>query len=124
MTKKEKELLSKDLCARLYYGIKGLHRGQVHILKTMDWGYDRMSIKVDGYDAWFPIDSFKPYLRPMSSMTSDERFEYDELQHFYTHGLDFNVDEVDWLNFHHFDYRGLIEKGLAIEAPEEMYKSE
>jgi hypothetical protein len=55
-------------------------------------------------------------------MTPDERFEYDELRHFYTHGLDFNVDEVDWLNAHHFDYRGLIEKGLALEAPGNMYK--
>ena len=141
MTKKEKELLSKDLCARLYYGIKGLHRGQVHILKTMDWGYDRMSIKVDGYDAWFPIDSFKPYLRSMSSMTEEEKKEYhkqvdidldrtaEALRERFETGT-FHPENrftpqychIDWLNANHFDYCGLIEKGLALEAPEGMYK--
>ena len=121
MTQENRALLSKDLCGRLYYGIKGLHRGQVHILKTIDWGYDRMSIKVDGYDAWFPIDSFKPYLRPMSSMTEEERKIYMEIGS-HLCGEIVAKTMIDWLNAHHFDYRGLIEKGLALEAPEGMYK--
>lgn len=135
MTKKEKELLSKDLCARLYYGIKGLHRGQVHILKTMDWGYDRVSIKVDGYDAWFPVDSFKPYLRPMSSMTEKENEELKYVIELELQALEGEEGhntvsaapaafEVDFYNKHHFDYRGLIEKGLALEAEDGMYKTE
>ena len=121
MTKENRGLLSKDLCGRLYYGIKGLHRGQVHFLKTMDWGYDRVSIKVDGYDAWFPVDSFKPYLRLMSSMTEEERKIYMEIGS-HLCGEIVAKTMIDWLNAHHFDYRGLIEKGLAIEAPEGMYK--
>lgn len=79
----------------------------------------------------------KPYLRPMSSMTKEEKKELKELHFYYTDGhivndedKDFKpiiVDEmhcvciIDWLNAHHFDYRGLIEKGLALEAPKGMY---
>lgn len=29
---------------------------------------------------------------------------------------------IDWLLAHHFDYRGLIPMGLALEATEGMYK--
>lgn len=135
MTQKNRELLSKDLCARLYYGIKGLHRGQVHILKTMDWGYDRVSIKVDGYDAWFPVDSFKPYLRPLSSMTEKENEELKYVIELELQALEGEEGhntvsaapaafEVDFYNKHHFDYRGLIEKGLALETEDGMYKTE
>jgi len=69
---------------------------------------------------------FIPYLRPMSSMTEEEKKIYSnffiskEIDNF-----DFdipNYDTIDWLNAHHFDYRGLIEKGLALEAPEGMYE--
>ena len=67
--------------------------------------------------------SVKPYLRPMSSMTLEERFEYNGLINYVA---DFSFELMswkvyDWLNKHHFDYRGLIEKGLALEAPEGMY---
>ena len=93
----------------------------------------------------FPFDSIKPYLRPMSSMTQEEIDEYDaELdkdmnivmngaldkdRHITSDGKHFSKNFVahfgnDWLNSHHFDFRGLIEKGLAIEAPEDMYKTE
>ena len=120
MTTEEKELLLKDLSARLPYGVK------VQITSDggmMEASYD-MTLDCELLNDLIENgDDFKPYLRPMASMTSDERFEYDELQHFYTHGLDFNVDEVDWLNAHHFDYRNLIGKGLALEAPEGMYKT-
>ena len=62
----------------------------------------------------------KPYLRPMSSMTEEEEKEFQEIK------LSYHFDEdsyilLDWLNAHHFDYRGLIEKGLALEAKEGMY---
>ena len=72
----------------------------------------------------------KPYLRQMSSMTEEEKLQ---LSKYACIGEDLNgefIDEVqrkdcaayiDWLNKHHFDYRGLIKKGLAIEAPEGMY---
>ena len=75
--------------------------------------------------------SIKPYLRPMSSMTKEEEKEYNDLYYDapqfkdgwrdakYLEGL-----HIDWLNKHHFDYRGLIEKGLAISTEENNpYKS-
>ncbi len=123
MTQEEKQLLLKVLCGGLPYSVicTDLRHGdskitEIDIESDLVYCFD--------FDEYVEIENIKPYLRPMSSMTSDEKFEYDELQHFYTHGLDFNVDEVDWLLAHHFDYRGLIEKGLAIEAPDGMYKTE
>lgn len=113
MTQEDKNLLLKDLSARLLYGVKFNHGG-----------YDGCDYKVELITSTivndFPIEDCKPYLRPMSSMTEDEKNE-----HF---GRTMTIDIVqtskeviDWLNKHHFDYRGLIEKGLALEAPEGMY---
>jgi len=87
----------------------------------------------------------KPYLRPMSSMTEEELKElnekYGNIAYFfiqeppYYHGLQAQHEDIgsieigefseiyDWLNAHHFDYRGLIPMGLALEAPEGMYKN-
>ena len=80
-----------------------------------------------------------PYLRPMSSMTDEERSEWADLFNLELDKLNEISDEdkaeelapyyfgkchqvsIDWLNAHHFDYRGLIPKGLALEAPEGMY---
>ena len=116
MTKEEKELLLKDLCARLPYGVKGLHRGQVHKLFTIDGReVNGACIQVDGYNAWFPVETFKPYLRPMSSMTEEENKEFGNCVTIY--------DDVDIMLSHHLDCRGLIEKGLALEALEGMYES-
>lgn len=72
--------------------------------------------------------AIKPYLRPMSSMTEEER---DEVKKHMKREQIVNVvfyhateKTYDWYNAHHFDYRGLIEKGLALEAPEGMYKED
>ena len=114
MKSKDRQLLLIDLCGRLPYEVKGLHRGETQRLLIMDsFG----SYQVNGYDAWFDLNSviFKPYLRPMSSMTEEELAEYNRLEL-----SDFR--RIDWLNAHHFDYRGLIEKGLALEMPKDMYK--
>jgi len=131
--KMDKELLIKDLCARLPYGVRGLHRGQVHELFTIDSReVNNACVQVDGYDAWFSVDIFKPYLRPMSSMTEKEN---EELKYVIELGLQAlegeeghntvsaapAAFEIDFYNKHHFDYRGLIEKGLALEAPKDMY---
>ena len=70
------------------------------------------------------IEEIKLYLRPMSSMTEEESTTY-EYSFLYSNDLRIYAEEyIDWLNAHHFDYRGLIEKGLALEAPEGMYKTE
>lgn len=130
MTKEERELLLQDLSARLPYGVQILQDGVI-IETLFSIEKDAIGYVVNAIHTGTAADilstrleNCKPYLRPMASMTSDERFEYDELQHFYTHGLDFNVDEVDWLNAHHFDYRNLIGKRLALPAPKDMYKEE
>ena len=112
MKQEDKELLLKDLCARLPYGVKINVNGEEDTL--LELGVDTGWV-----NASYDIDDVKPHLRPMSSMTEEELKEF----HNYT-----NVDPIswlhcaiDWLNAHHFDYRGLIEKGLALEAPEDMY---
>lgn len=116
MTQEEKELLLKDLCARLPYGVKVKCASEILTL-NVNW------LKVFQYH----LDEIKPYLRPMSSMTEDERKKYDDWHLELEAGKikEWKIaDYIDWLNAHHFDYRGLIEKGLALEAPEDMYKTE
>ena len=63
----------------------------------------------------------KPYLRPMSSMTEEELKELNII--FDNCDTEYRVEAQDWLDAHHFDYRGLIEKGLALKAPEGIYKN-
>ena len=135
MTKEEKQLLLKDLCARLPYGII------VHIHDIDVDDYDRQLIGEDLDFIELDRRNCKPYLRPLSSMTEEEikefrknsDFEEREAYEVRANGenkivilqadCDLSVTELDWLNSHHFDYRGLIEKGLALEAPEGMYKN-
>ena len=129
MRKEEKDLLIKDLCARLPYGvmISRVVEDYVSEPKTIRSLYPNGTILVedepfdDGtpdVDSW-DIEEIKPYLRPMSSMTEEELKEFQEFRNITP--LDWLPLAHDWLNAHHFDYRGLIEKGLAIEAPKGMY---
>jgi len=118
MTQENKELLLKDLTARLPYG--------VHIRCYYEEGdrfgyYDGIvmnNISNDYINDSYPLENSKPYLRPMSSMTEDEDNELNSAR------MGSYGEDVDWLNAHHFDYHGLIEKGLALEAPEGMYKED
>ena len=57
---------------------------------------------------------YLPFLRPMSSMTKKEEEEFNNLPIYHSEYL-----KVDFYNSHHLDYRGLIEKGLAIEVTKE-----
>lgn len=130
MTKEEKRLLLQDLSARLPYGVI-CHYNCVAEYDTMVLQKANCVNKLEGI---IPFNGqigymvggdkvnalsgdIKPYLRPMSSMTKDEYEEETTL-----FGWNTGLEHYDWLNAHHFDYRGLIEKGLAIEAPEGMYK--
>ena len=142
MTQEEKELLLKELCARLPYGVKVYINSPIEEQNSMelfDVNLDSEHIGV-GNEKWvfraIPIIDdedeskvIKPYLRPMSSMTEEEKEEYKtisiwgevrESKDHYT-GICPTIEGYDWLNAHHFDYRGLIEKGLALQAPEGMY---
>ena len=142
MTQEEKELLLKDLCARLPYGVIVRHADSLIDSDGNDTGrfwykhgylcdvctLDGMTTTIiesegsdrEGYEHICFLERTLPYLRPMSSMTEEERKEY---QAFFNYdGVEYPEEYIDWLNAHHFDYRGLIEKGLALEAPEGMYK--
>lgn len=131
MKQEEKELLLKDLCARLPYEVKVHIKGEYKTPRKVYTVYreDKTITYFKGLDCFEEnIENVKPYLRPMSSMTEKEKKIYNnffiskEIDNF-----DFdipNYDTIDWLNAHHFDYRGLIEKGLALEAPEGMYNIE
>ena len=127
----DKELLLKDLCARLPYGVKvnGL-------FLTYDKDKDKIlykeCVKELNYSHLSRYWTLKPYLFPLSSMTDKDLIKFLQIK-----GMNLNLDELktfrrgematvfilssysrhfDWLNAHHFDYRGLIEKGLAIDA--------
>lgn len=134
MTQEEKELLLKDLSGRLLYNVVVQYTAGDGST-TIDCHIDCISIRsqcVGIIDAprkpfvWRNISSIKPYLRPMTSMTEEEDKEFWKIVDNYGSDTDafdgFELgDDVDWLNAHHFDYRGLIEKGLALEAPAGMY---
>ena len=119
MTQEEKQLLLKDICGRLPYGVKGFVDGlcTVSLRGFANYVADDVAVEHDGGNlSWIEINNFKPYLRSMSSMTDEECKEVGKHITIY--------DTVDWMNKHHFDYHGLIEKGLALESPEGMYKTE
>ena len=125
MTEEEKTLLLKDLTGRLPYGVichsgESNCDGKLHFINTL---YNTVSLITDKNTDKREVCSItdcKPYLRKMSSMTEEERKECNKLR--LAGGMAINVaDYCDWLNAHHFDYRGLIEMGLALEAPNGMY---
>ena len=121
MTKEERQLLLVDLAARLPYKVKVcLYEKETCILMGID-GYE---VYLDVDSDSFRIESIKPYLRPMSSMTEEEVAEFETIsEELLEHGTSEEIWDtvIDWLNAHHFDHRHLIEKGLALEAPEGMY---
>lgn len=126
MTQEEKQLLYKDLSARQSYRPFVCFAGKVTMpfLDVIASTESNELMSINGLS----LEDVKPYLRPMSSMTEEESKEFAMLQtDFYSDGWLYPiaaVNMVDWLIAHHFDYRGLIEKGLALEAPEGMYKIE
>ena len=116
MTQEEKDLLVKDLCPRLPYGVvcqvddgaAGLNDGK---LVEIDISKELVRFDADYYwDAY--IDDIKPYLFPMSNMTEEQK--EDMIKSSVGIGSDKNV--FDWYNKNHFDYRGLIPMGLANDA--------
>lgn len=140
MTNEEKQLLLKDLCGRLPYGVMYATEYGPRIINDL-FIYSNGPVYTDhgigDYNEVYGIEleNVKPYLRPMSRMTAEKEYEYHqcknidcleicEMEHaemLKTTALLFSR-AIDFLNTHHFDYRGLIPMGLAIEAPEGMYK--
>ena len=124
MKQEEKELLLKDLCARLPYKTyvkttKGI--GYVYAINTSQLVELSVANNSEYWSEVFNIDDIKPYLRPMSSMTEEETIEFinltDSIIKFVNkHYAVLSLQQIDWLNAHHFDYQELIPKGLAIEV--------
>ena len=117
MTQEDKELLLKDLCARLPYNVIC----QVEFKENGKYNSKDMLLSgIFTDEAYFTTkggstysNEYKPYLFPLSSMTEEQKKEW-----FYTLSSDYHItyDTVDWCNKNHFDYRGLIDKSLALDA--------
>ena len=125
MTQEEKQLLLKDLCARIpYHTLVQLNPGAYNKPETcLLCGIDGEEVYLNVDSDPFRINNIRPYLRPMSSMTEEEENEYRAIN-CYEGMFPCNENALDYALEHHFDFRGLIEKGLALEAPEGMYKTE
>lgn len=120
MTQEDKELLLKDLCARLPYEV------------IVDYSYNAFDGRTHGQECILDcdlLDTFisprldeegeyiKPYLFPLSSMTEEQKKEYQYITERWMYDSSYSIsDSTDWLNENYFDYRGLIPKGLAIDA--------
>ena len=124
MKKIDKKLLLKDLCARLPYGVK-----VEHLLHSPNNPSELFGVDVDkqilycdhkGREEWYKVDFIKPYLRPMSSMTEEEKVEFCDLQDKFLLSSQYPVTcgyaLFDWLDKNMFDYRGLIEKNIALDC--------
>lgn len=112
MTQENKELLLKDLCARLPYGVIVNINGISNVrLDNVSW-YEEVGVD-DSSTILYHISGVKPYLFPLSSMTEEQQLD---LTKFVANGINGKNILYDWYNKNHFDYRGLIEKGLAIDC--------
>lgn len=119
MTQEDKELLLRDLCGRLPYGVvcKDTNINVVGVLSQIGLHYDMCVLDIDNGEAESCyIPNCKPYLFPMSSMTEEQKIEYYKTCKGFKHFM--TIKSFEWLNGNHFDYIGLIKKGLAIDATE------
>ena len=141
----EKELLLKDLYARLPYGVICYWRNGSELTlnlteynghltcinKVNEYYYCHFNVcnnsnnkRIQNKDV--PVEIVMPYLRPLSSMTEEEEKEYINIDN-RSYSCPINYahipasERIDWLIANHFDYRGLIPRGLALEAPDGMY---
>ena len=116
MTQEDKDLLLRDLCARLPYGVKGVEANTLCSLNTVT----HFKSIVKNIEYKIEHLGFKPYLFPLSSMTEEQSMEFALLQvNTHKDGFLYVCDcanMMKWLLKNHFDIYGLIEKGLAIDA--------
>ena len=109
MKQENKELLFRDLCARVPYGVKVQYMNNIFVI---DYVSSYEEVKLDTPDSYtVGVSEVKPYLFPLSSITKktlEELSAYIDIKNAYV--------AVEFFNSHHIDYRGLIEKGLAIDA--------
>lgn len=132
MTQEEKNLLLKDLCSRLPYLVKASTTDNdgslenvwdIHLYNTFTEDVNLIH-STENASRLVDISEIRPYLFPLSSMTDDLKNElYTNLTEFELKAINDEIEhsvvaafEIDFYHKHHFDYRGLIEKGLAIDA--------
>ena len=154
MIQVDKDLLIKDLCSRLPYNVRVKYHLSFAGSSAITTRYTEGILTAEklGDFILYPkgglestrISGITPYLRPISSMMQGEWEQMSGIVYKYGR-VNINKEELDlwlngrigneipmsllekvfsWLNEHHFDYRGLIEKGLALPATEDMYKVE
>ena len=126
MTQEQKNLLLKDLCSRLPYGVKGVNKAGI-VTDPSDWycGFVRLSKELENRICF---SDWKPYLFPLDSITIEQERELSKLGVSYceyalhddTRGLGIMVDEAyiffEFCYKHHIDFLGLIDMGVAIDA--------
>ena len=121
MTQENKELLLKDLCARLPYNVicqvefkeNGKYNSKVMLLSGIFTDEAYFTTK----DGSIYSNEYKPYLFPLSSMTEEQKQEYQHITERWMYDSSYSIsDSIDWLNANHFDYRNLIQMNLAIDA--------
>ena len=117
----DKELLLKDLCARLPYNVicqvefkeNGKYNSKVMLLSGIFT--DEAYFTTKGGSIY--SNEYKPYLFPLSSMTEEQKQDYQHITERWMYDSSYSIsDSIDWLNAHHFDYRNLIQMNLAIDA--------
>jgi hypothetical protein len=127
MTQNEKDILLKDLCARVPYGVKFKHEGRRTIGKILSIAPKRTYTSVVYFDDAInhpkecDMDDIKPYLFPLSSMTEEQKREFDismDMGYAAAYNAEINCANrmIDFFHKHHIDYRGLIPMGLAEDA--------
>lgn len=132
MTQKNKEILIKDLCARLPYGVKVLFENEVFSIDYISAVYEEIKLDIpDNYT--LDISNVKPYLFPLSSMTKEQLFDVQEIlgkneieiEDGFLSIIDSDRNTIsyleilavlEWFYKNHFDIYGLIPMGLAIDA--------
>lgn len=136
MTQQDKDLLYLDLCARLPHGItcdiNDSSRNTLQgIIESVDISYmdnePFFKVKTDNKTFAVPVEQIKPYLRPISSLSQEERDKFCDIGGVISHKpsdgklylVAYFPEALDYLNSIHADYRGMIEKGLAIEVTDE-----
>ena len=124
MTQKNKELLKKDLCARLPYGVKvgttdndGSLENVWDILWYNTFTEDvKLTHSIEDVEKVVDISEVRPYLIPILSMTDEQEAEYNDLNCYELGVFPCMEASLDYLIENHFDYRDLIDIGLAIDA--------
>ena len=129
-------ILLTDICGRLPYGGITIKLGDYDYIVHGFNPKDSQPVKIHFYknndpelvyDLEICVKDYRPYLRPLSSMTEEEQMEYYKTFRIEPYGNGYvyveSVHSFDWLNKHNFDYRGLIPKGLALESSNGMYKN-